>query len=174
MPSSGTILVIVEFLVSFPSLTPWIWGFLHALPHGSQIMKEDAWLAPQLREMPLVSTMGLRFLDDWCLQYSQIIGQKENHCCYRLLPPSCQCAQKLNIFNGEIGNLLVTGILLLKICDSWMIPLSMMRNGVCIPALWFSPTSVSRSHQPAFDVFISRVLNDPKIESERQHYIPKD
>lgn len=74
---------------------------------------------------------------------------------------------ELNISSLKVGSILVAGTLLLKIsCGSWMIPLSMMRNGVCIPVLWFSPTSVHRSHQPAFDAFISRVLNEPKVESE--------
>lgn len=54
------------------------------------------------------------------------------------------------------------------------IPLSMMRNGVCIPILWFSATAVSRSHQPGFDAFISRVLNEPKVESLGLYYICVD
>lgn len=75
---------------------------------------------------------------------------------------------ELNISTLKVNNVLA-GTLLLKIsCGSWMVPLSMMRNGVCIPALWFSPTSVLRSHQPGFDDFISRVLNEPKIDSEGQ------
>lgn len=78
----------------------------------------------------------------------------------------------------SISNLRVStspaGTLLLKTSHgSWTLPLSMMRNGVCIPALWFSPISVSRSHQPDFDGFISRVLNEPKRESEGQHYTPQ-
>lgn len=46
----------------------------------------------------------------------------------------------------------------------------MMRKGVCMPAIWFSPISVSSSHQPGFEAFISRVLNEPKIGSERENY----
>lgn len=54
--------------------------------------------------------------------------------------------------------------------STWAIPLSMMRKGVCMPAIWFSPISVSSNHQPGFEAFISRVLNEPKIGSKRENY----
>ena len=80
-----------------------------------------------------------------------------------------QNGEKQITFNLEVGNSLVPGIS--SQADTMrVIPLSMTRNGVCMPATWFSPTSVSRSHQPGLEAFISRVLNEPKIENEGQNY----
>ena len=55
-------------------------NLLHAFSHGSQIMKEDAlfWF-PNWEECLWVEPFGLSFLDDWCLQYNQTMGQNESN-----------------------------------------------------------------------------------------------
>lgn len=148
--------------------------FFHSLSHESHVMKEDAlyWF-PNWKACLWAEACGLRFLEDWCLQYNQTTGQNTSSYCYRLYLCHAEVPE-LSISNLKVNNILAGTVLLETSHGAQSVPLSMMRKGVCIPALWFSPTSVSRSHQPDFDAFISRVLNEPKIESEARHYIPKD
>lgn len=76
-----------------PGIFPFLYSrnlenFSHVLSHGSRITKEDALFRFSKWEGCLwFEPFSLRFLADWCLQYSQTLGQNKSNYCYR----SCLC-----------------------------------------------------------------------------------
>ena len=101
-----------------PGIFPFLYSrnlenFSHVLSHGSRITKEDALFRfSKWEECLWFEPFSLRFLADWCLQYSQTVRIKAITATDHASVMSE--FSELNISNLKLGDILGTGTLLLK------------------------------------------------------------